>query len=182
MFVIQITPNEKELLKCFDENGNVIAPKTRKELHTRPYRIWHGVTAVWLLNNKGKILCTRRSEKNEGNPGKWQTYVGGHVKADQSFLETAQTELTEELGLRLSTEHFRLVAAGKREDVMHVFEMYAVLFNEDLSILQFKDGEIDDATWFTFNDYQTRKTNNPEIWCNSMKLEQYKKVMEVLGI
>lgn len=182
MFMIQITPNENELLKCFDENSNVIAPKTRKELHTQPYHIWHGVTGVWLLNSKGQILCTRRSENNEGNLGKWQTYVGGHVKADQNFLEAAQIELVEELGLHLPIERFRLATAGKREDIMHVFEMYTVLFNDVLSILQFKDGEIDDAKWFTFNEYQTQKTNNSEMWCNSITLEHFKKAIKVLGI
>jgi isopentenyldiphosphate isomerase len=76
--MIETSSTDNELLKCFDENGNMIAPKMRKEAHAKPYRIWHGVTAIWLINSKGQILCTRRSRKNEGNPGKWQTYVGGH--------------------------------------------------------------------------------------------------------
>ena len=78
-----------ELLLCFDNLGNPINPQIRSVVHTKPYRIWHGVTAIWVFNSKKEILCTKRSKMNEGNPGKWQTYVGGHVKSDQTFIDAA---------------------------------------------------------------------------------------------
>lgn len=173
---------ENELLECFDQHGNIIAPKTRKELHTKPYHTWHGVTVVWLMNNNGQILCTRRSEKNEGNPGKWQTYLGGHVKADQSFLESATAELFEEIGLQLPQAEFKLVASGKRADFMHMYKMYAVLFQGELSSLNFTDGEIAEAKWFAFNEYQKDKADNPDNWCNSMSPELHVKALEVLDV
>ena len=182
MFMIQTTPNENELLKCFDENGNTIAPKTRKESHAKPYHIWHGITGVWLLNNKRQILCTRRSEKNEGNPSKWQTYVGGHVKSDQDFLESARAELFEEMGLQLPQTNFKLVIAGKRADFMHIYEMYAILFQGELSSLNFIDSEVVEAKWFTFDEYQKDRTNNSDNWCNNMTSELYAKALEVLDV
>lgn len=173
---------ESELLKCFDENGNVMAPKTRKELHIKPYSTWHGITAVWLVNSNGQILCTRRSEKNEGNPGKWQTYLGGHVKADHDFLESAQVELLEEVGLQLPQAEFKLVTSGKRADFMHVYKMYTVLFQGALSSLNFIDSEIAEAKWSTFDQYQKDRTNNPDNWCNNMTPELYAKALEVLNV
>lgn len=173
---------ENELLECFNEEGNVVVPKTRKELHTKPYHTWHGVTAVWFINSTGQILCTKRSRKNEGNPGKWQTYLGGHVKAGQDFLESARAEVTEEIGLQLPQTEFKLVASGKQEDVMHVYKMYAVLFQDESSSINFTDGEIAEAKWFTFDEHQKDKASNPDNWCNSITPEWYAKALEVLDM
>ncbi len=59
-----IEPSD-ELLECFDDEG-----------------LWHGIASVWLFNSKGEILCSKRSDVLSGNPGKWQTCFGGHVKAN----------------------------------------------------------------------------------------------------
>lgn len=134
------------------------------------------------MNSNGQILCTKRSEENEGNPGKWQTYLGGHVKADQGFLESAQAELFEEIGLQLPQTEYKLVASGKRVDVMHMYKMYAVLFKDELSSFNFTDGEIVETKWFTFNEYQKNKTNNPDNWCNNITSELYAKTLEVLDV
>jgi len=79
-------PSE-ELLKCFDDEGNVIEPQKRKLVHTKPLSIWHSVTVIWMMNDQGQILCTKRAETNEGNPGKWQTYVGGHREGRWNYFE-----------------------------------------------------------------------------------------------
>ena len=177
-------PNNKpnELLECFDGNGNPIQSKPRQEVHAKPYTIWHGVTVVWMFNNRREILCSKRSNYVEGNPGKWQTYFGGHVKAGDNFLETAMAELKEEIGLKLLPENFVLVDSGKREDVMHVYKMYAILFKNDLSKLNFIDGEVAEVKWLSFKDYKKEKNKKPDDWCNSIKLDQYEKAIAALKI
>ncbi len=167
-----IEPSD-ELLECFDDNSDAIQPKNRQEIHVTPLSIWHGVASVWLLNSKGEnskgeILCSKRSDTLSGNPGKWQTYFGGHVKSGDDFLQTAQRELQEEVGLSLPTDNFKLVDSGKRQDVMHIYEMYAVLFNDDLSKLNFTDGEVVEIKWLTFDDYLSDKNLNPDKGCNSI--------------
>ena len=173
---------EKEFLKCFDDQGNVIEPQPRNVVHTKPYSIWHGIVDIWLLNDKGEILCTKRSEKLEGNPGKWETYLGGHVRSEHDFLETAQREISEEVGLYLNTDDFKLVTSGKREDFMHVYERYAVLFNGDTTSLNFADEEITEARWFSFDEYISNKKDHTDNWCNSITDDLYKKALEVLGL
>lgn len=177
----KIYSDSDELLLCFDEQGNPIAPQPRGVVHEKPYRIWHAITNIWVLNNKGKILCTRRASHVSGNPGKWQTYVGGHVKADSTFSETARRELVEEIGLKISKDNLKLVEKGRREDNMHIYESYTVLFNGDLPQLNFSDGEVSEARWFSFEEYQKSKTENPDRWCNGMQPEQYKKARESLS-
>lgn len=179
----KISPSsDAELLECFDDQGNSIEPKPRGELHAKPYTTWHAVTNVWILDGQGRILCSRRSEHVSGNPGKWQTYFGGHVKADSSFVKTAQAELAEEIGLTVSEEQLKLVDSGKREDVMHMYENYAFLFGGNVSELNFSDGEVAEVKWFSFEDYQASKNDHPDDWCNSMNASQYAKILVALNI
>lgn len=174
--------DDNELLLCFDEQGNAVVPQPRGIVHEKPYSIWHAITNIWVLNSKAEILCTHRASHVSGNPGKWQTYVGGHVKAGSNFSETARRELTEEIGLTVSKDDLNLVEKGRREDNMHVYESYAVLFNGDQSRLNFSDSEVSEAQWFSFEEYQKSNKENKDLWCNSMKLEQYEKAVEVLRI
>lgn len=81
-------------------------------------------------------------------------------------------ELAEEIGIKTGGD-LRLVGKGRRDDVMHVYESYAVIFDGDLSILDFSDGEVGEARWVSFEEYQKSKEGNKDLWCNSMKLEQY---------
>lgn len=173
--------SQDELLLCFDHLGNQIDPQTRSVVHTKPYHIWHGVTAIWVFNNKKEILCTKRSEKNEGNPGKWQTYVGGHVKSNQTFLDAAIAELGEELGLTVSADRLFIIDQKKREDVMHVVSQYGLLFDKPLSSLSFADGEISSASWISFEEYNRQKQEQPDAWCNSMSTDDYQKAMEIIA-
>ena len=178
-----ITHNEnEEMLLCFDESGNVIKPYSRSIVHQKPYKIWHAIVNIWVFNKNGAILCTRRAAHVSGNPGKWQTYVGGHVKAGDNFYETVARELFEEIGLRVSGNDLKLVEKGKRRDVMHVYESYALVFNQDLSIINFSDGEVSEARWLSFEDYQNLKNDNKDEWCNGISLDQYKKALLSFGL
>ena len=178
----KIHSDSGELLLCFDPQGNPIAPQPRGIVHEKPYCIWHAVTNIWVINGKGKILCTRRASHVSGNPGKWQTYVGGHVKADSTFSETVLRELAEEIGLEVSQDDPKLVEKGRREGSMHIYKSYAVLFDEDFSKLNFSDGEVSKARWFSFNEYEKSKEKNPNNWCNGVKSEQYHKSLNVLNL
>ena len=104
------------------------------------------------------------------------------MKAEHGFLETARREISEEIGLFLAPSDFKLVASDKREDFMHVYERYAVLYNGDPSLLNFADEEVIEARWFSFNEYQKNKKEHPENWCNSITDDLYKKALEVLGL
>ena len=182
MLIKNIHSDDKEMLLCFDEHGKVIESCPRNIVHRKPYKIWHAIVNIWILNNNTEILCTCRAPHVSGNPGKWQTYVGGHIKAGSTFYETAIRELFEEIGLKINKNDLRLVEKGRRKDVMHVYESYTTPFNKDLSKLHFSDGEVSDAKWLSFEDYQNSKNKNPDEWCNGISLDQYKKACEALGL
>jgi len=172
-------PNES--LACFDEQGGVIAPYPRKEVHREPLRYWHAVVNIWLIDKSGRMACSLRSKTLSGNPNKWQTYFGGHLKADSTFKESAVTELEEEIGLKIDPNKLSLIKTGTWEPSKHFFESYAYPFDESLDILKFNDGEIVECAWFTFEEYTLDRQNNPGKWCNGCSPENQELLKAWLG-
>ena len=76
--------------------------KLRKEVHRDGD--WHRVVHVWLVNPHGELLIQKRSMLKEAYPGLWDISAAGHVSWGETFLEAAQKELSEELGVSLSPE------------------------------------------------------------------------------
>jgi len=171
-------PND-EMLECFDELGNIIESHTRQEIHGDLVKYWHGVVNIWLVNNQRQLLCSKRSETLKGNPGKWQTYFGGHVKNGATFKEAAIMELDEEVGLQVDEARLYLIDKGKNESSKHFYESYMYPFNGEVTDLNFNDGEITEVKWLSMEDYWQQKTTNPDNWCNNCspgsqeKIKQY---------
>ena len=165
-----------EVLECFDEQGNVIEPHTRKEVHTEPLKYWHGVVNIWIVNPKLQLLCSKRSETLTGNPGKWQTYFGGHVKAGKTFKQAAALELDEEVGLQIQDVKLCLIDRGKHESSKHFYESYAYLLENNTTSLKFNDGEITEVKWMDMEEYWEEKQLHPDSWCNSCGPENQEKI------
>lgn len=180
--MIQLVSTDNELLACFDKDGHDIEPRKRSELHAKPYVIWHGVADIWTINQKGEILCSQRSLEVHGNPGRWQTFFGGHVRAGDTFLGTALRELEEEVGIIAHPKELLLAESGTFEEQKHFYQKFVYCFDVQKERWNFQDGEIIDARWFSFQDYWQDRKLNVEKWCNGMNEGQYKTVLEKVGI
>lgn len=89
----------QELFDIVDENNIPTGEiKSRDEVH-REKKDWHRTTNIWIINNRGEVLCQQRSWKKDGNPGMWQSFFGGHVKSGQTVEECLRDELVEEVGI-----------------------------------------------------------------------------------
>ncbi len=168
----------EELLQIYDEQGNILEPLPRSVAHQKPLIHWHGVVNVWLVNNDGDILVTKRSEVVAGNPGKWQTYLGGHLPAGLDHKTTAVKELQEEVGLSVNPDNLFLIDKGKATSPghLHFYESFAYLFNGTPNDLTFNDGEIVDAKWLSMEHYNKERMDNPEFWCNGCNEENQERI------
>jgi 8-oxo-dGTP pyrophosphatase MutT (NUDIX family) len=170
-----------ELLACFDEEGNSIESHTRQEAHHEPLKYWHAVVNVWLIDKAGRMLCSLRSKTLTGNPNKWQTYFGGHVKAGRTFKEAAITELEEEIGLNIDPAKLVFIKSGKWDPSKHFFKSYIYPFVSPIETLRFSDGEIVEVSWFSFDEYNLDRKNNPDKWCNGCSLENQRLIKGCLN-
>jgi len=86
-----------ELLDVVDENDNVIAVKTRGEIHARG--LMHRAVHILVFNCEGELFLQKRSMSKDEQPGKWDSSAAGHVDSGEDYLECARREIGEELGI-----------------------------------------------------------------------------------
>ena len=95
------TINADELWDVYDENRNLTG-----RLHRRgdmmPKGDYHLVVHIWLMNERGEFLLTKRAP-NKGFPGMWEC-TGGSALAGDDSLTAAIRESKEETGLTLNGE------------------------------------------------------------------------------
>ena len=92
-----------EYFDILDENRNKTGRfhERGKLMKTREY---HLVVCVWIINNKGEFLISKRSSGIiNGYGGMWQTTGGAAVAGDDS-LTTALKEVKEEIGIKLDID------------------------------------------------------------------------------
>lgn len=181
--IVQIQNNihNTEMLECFDDNGKIIEPVLRKLAHEEPLKYNHAVVNIWVINKNGEILCSKRSEGVKGNPGKWQTYFGGHLKAGITFIENAKIELEEEIGLNVEDKDLFLLDKGYYEPSKHFYESYIYVLNGSVLDLNFNDGEVTDIKWYSIEDYWKERNLNEDKWCNGLTEDAQKKIKEFIN-
>lgn len=173
---------QNELLQCYDEHGNPTDARPRSSRKQNDsYQWWCAVGDIWVVNDAGEILCSKRSELLSGNPGKWQTYFGGHVGPGSTMRETALRELEEEAGIKKTdAEIFFITSRTNQEQKAHA-EHYVTRWNGSPSDLHPSDGEVTEMKWMTFADYWKDRETHPENWCNGCPPEAYEKIQAWLN-
>jgi isopentenyl-diphosphate delta-isomerase type 1 len=87
-----------EYLDIVDEEDRVVGKALRETCHRNPQLI-HRAVHLFLFNSKGELYLQKRGADKDIAPDLWDTSVGGHVDAGESWEHAAQRELREELGL-----------------------------------------------------------------------------------
>ena len=112
-------------------------------------RLWCRTTNIFILNEKGEILCHERSKNKERFPGAWSTHFGGHVVEGESFKIGALKELEEELGLKVNA--FQLIAwrTSKKEVSRIWVRDFITVYTGSIEDLVLQASEIDSVKWFS---------------------------------
>lgn len=125
---------------------------------------WHRTTIIWVVNLKKEVLCQQRSFKKDENPGKWQSYFGGHVNVGESYDENAAREVQEELGITISIKDLRAICIRKNETHKHFGQVYLLRWDGDISKLTFNDGEVAQVKWISVDELKRTSKN----FCNTI--------------
>jgi isopentenyldiphosphate isomerase len=165
-----------ELLRCFDEAEKEIEPRTRQWLWDHPnVGSLHGIGSVWIINPRGEVLCSKRSENLKSNPGRWQTYFGGKVPVGETPKQTAIRELSEEIDIKASENNLFSVKETQR------IGRYVYPHDADATSFGFPDGEITEVKWMTFEKIKESEKKQPELWCNLIAPEYEDTLLKLLG-
>lgn len=171
----------EEILQCFDENKNPTIGRPRSVVKAIPHKYWFGIACIWLINNAGQILCSKRASHLAANPDKWASYFGGHVGVNETFTKTAVKELREEAGVSISEgDLFLIESIAKPEDRVFA-ERFVVLYNEPTIDLANTDGEVSAVRWMSMEDAWKEQEENPDAWCMPCRPHQQKLIREWLA-
>jgi 8-oxo-dGTP diphosphatase len=135
-----------ELWDILDENGN---PTGRTVERGKPMKKvdYHLVVHIWIKNNEGKYLITKRTP-NKTFPDMWETTGGSAITGDNS-QQAALREVKEEIGIELNPANGRCLFRLKRqhEDSPDFVDVW--LFNEniDLKEIILQPDEVNEARW-----------------------------------
>ncbi|GGW45773.1 NUDIX hydrolase [Arenibacter certesii] len=88
----------------------------KSEAHKNGY--WHPCVHVWLYTKDGDLLIQKRTATKETFPNAWDVSVAGHVRAGESFLEAAQREVLEEIGLNIQINDLKFIG-NYATDIIH---------------------------------------------------------------
>jgi isopentenyldiphosphate isomerase len=169
-----------ELIRCFDDNGKEIAPKLRSEVHTKPLQYWHATTGIYVINRKGELLCSKRSENHSYRPGYWQGCFGGHVRSGESYEQNAIKELYEEAGFNVPGADLHFLEEAKYGHSKHLAKLYLYLFDGDLKDIHCKDGEITETKWMDMEEFWREKSEAGEVGASTCPPDVQEKIKKYL--
>jgi len=87
----------EELVTIVDQDNNPIGAVTRRIM--RQQNLIHRASYILVFNRAGQLFIQKRTATKDIYPGYWDLAAGGVVLAGEPYLESAQRELREELGL-----------------------------------------------------------------------------------
>jgi len=87
----------EEIFDVCDANDQVIGQAPRSVVHRD--RLLHRAAHVFVFNSQGELLVQVRSASKDEFPLCYTSSASGHLSAGEDYLESAQRELEEEVGL-----------------------------------------------------------------------------------
>jgi 16S rRNA (adenine1518-N6/adenine1519-N6)-dimethyltransferase len=109
---MRLTNNER--FPVVDKNDKILRDASRSQVHANNLR--HRAVHILIFNPAGEVYLQQRSRWKDRHPLKWDSSAAGHVGAAESYDETAQRELKEELGITVRLEKISKLPASERTD------------------------------------------------------------------
>ena len=136
-----------EYFDIYDEMGNHLGTALRSKCHGNPALIHCTAHVAVKHPETGALLLQKRRMDKDIQPGKWDTAVGGHLDAGETFESAAQRELAEELGVTEKVTLIKLFDSKIRNDVES--ENVRIFGAELAGPFNFQKSEIDEVRFFS---------------------------------
>lgn len=106
---------------------------------------------IWVVNDEGQLLVTRRDPAKRYAPGKWEN-TGGHVMAGEDCVDALIRELREETGLVVTPDDVRLLGSAIAPPFHG--DTYVAYKNADIADIKLQPGETCEARWVSLAELE----------------------------
>lgn len=125
------------------------------ETHIRgeklPPERYHIVVHVWIRNSRGEWLISQRAASRPTFPLQWEC-VGGSITAGEDSLNGAIREAEEEVGVRLTPAHGRLLHSTIRDCFQDIRDVWLFLYDGGLDLSRATTDEVAQTRWMTMTE------------------------------
>lgn len=148
--------------------------------------ILHATSQVFVVRKKeGRlfVLLQKRSDNKDSFPGCWDMSCAGHVSLGMNYFDTAQKELSEELGLTVKPEELIPLFLHKTEirDTFYgkpfidrqISQVYLLVKDVEEEEIHFGQDEISCVKWVEATALLQKLKTDPRGYCiDPVKLEK----------
>lgn len=118
---IYSTTGDVEMVDWITYDGSVVASLPRYSIHK--FNLLHRGIGAILMNQNGHIFVHKRSSKKRIFPSLYDMFIGGVSASSETPEQTFRREISEEIGINISSEHAiqnhtdsRIVFTGNSKD------------------------------------------------------------------
>lgn len=134
-----------EILDLYDRDLNLTG-STMIRGEEIPEGCYIRIVVVFIQNSKGEFLI----QKTSAVKGSKMASTGGHFKTGEDSLTTIQTEVVEELGIKIDKSEFEFIDHYFRNCI--VFDVYYLNKDIDLNTLNLQIEEVESVNWCSKED------------------------------
>jgi isopentenyldiphosphate isomerase len=156
------TPISNSKVLIVDNEDNIIASKERCSLS--PDDVYR-VSALWITNEQGLILLSRRALTKERDPGKLSAAVAGTVQEGETYDGNIKKELMEELGIvNIPLQRGPKVRYTGEDGLQCFVQWYKAQISLKTTQIKLNEVEVDSIVWINKEHLQQLMTYSPEIF------------------
>ncbi|MBI5332112.1 MAG: NUDIX domain-containing protein [Candidatus Aenigmarchaeota archaeon] len=162
---------KEEYFDVVDENDKVIGMASRNECHSNPKLIHRGVFVI-LVDEKNRILLSKRSMEKDTKSGKWE-FPAGHNNVGESYASAAKRELKEEVGISVRLKKIAKIKAASEQET-EFDEIFLGKVKSSVKITLDKK-EVSETRFISVQTLKNELSENKHNFtsCFSMVLDEY---------
>lgn len=148
-----------ELVEVLTEDGKSVGENISK-FKAHMQGICHGISAVALIDNSGKLLIQKRAVTKKDEPNKWDLSGAGHVDVAETPEEAAVREIYEELGIKVEEDDLKLidtylnkVKLSKEIYINHFTYLFVVQKDISIDDIVMQKSEVSDIMFVNKKEY-----------------------------
>ena len=179
--------NMDELVDILDSEGNFTG-QTAMKSKAHKHGLFHPTVHVWFYTQNGQLLIQQRGKEKDTHPLLWDVSVAGHIGAGEDFESSAIREVSEEIGLEITTNELQKIGVFKSVQKHHdnlidceFHHTYLCELKVPLSNLKKQESEVEGLKLISLIQFseETWGMANPEKYVPH-KVEYYKSIIKAI--